>query len=58
MRWGEVPGAGNMLPFWESLLLEMEAAGLHCQGVPQLLSLLGLLPATTLCPVLLSVLSF
>lgn len=42
MQWGEVPGAGSMLPFWESLSLEMETAGLHCQGVPQPLSLLGL----------------
>lgn len=35
--------------FWESLVLEMEAAGLHCQGVPQPLSLRGLPPPSPPC---------
>lgn len=58
VQWGEVPGTGSMLPFWESLLLEIEAAGLHCQGAPRPLFpswAAAAAAATTLCPVLLSV---
>lgn len=56
VQWGEVPGIGSMLHFWESLLLEMGSRLVLPGSTP--FPSWAAAAAATLCPVLLSVPSF